>query len=131
LLTHLVGPDWEPGDEMLLAVIRRFRVLVGRRAAGEPVQYIKGYAEFRGLRLIAGPGVFVPRDSTEFLAEQAIRRLRRRPSPVHVDMATGSGPVALAVAHEVPRAEVHGADLAAKPIRTARANARRLGLGVH
>src|SRR2546430_17223488 len=73
ILTHLVGPDWEPGDEMPLAVIRRFRVLVGRRAAGEPVQHIKGYAEFRGLRLIAGPGAFVPPDSTECLPEQAIR----------------------------------------------------------
>ena len=130
LLTHLVGPDWQPEDTVPPTVIRSFRRLVARRATGEPVPYIKGYAEFRGLKLIAKPGVFVPRDSTEFLAEQAVRRLRRRTAPVHVDLATGSGPVALAVANEVPGAEVHGTDLAAKPIATAKANARRLGLAV-
>ena len=56
----------------------RFEALVERRATGEPIPYIKGYAEFRGLELLTKPGVFVPRDSSEFLAEQAIRRLRRR-----------------------------------------------------
>ena len=128
LLTHLMGPDWQAGDVIAPATVRRFRKLVARRATGEPVPYILGYAEFRGLRLIAKPGAFVPRDSTEFLAQQAVRRLRRRTRPVHVDLATGSGPVALAVAHEVPAAEVHGADLSAAPIRLARENARRLGL---
>ena len=53
-----------------------------RRATGEPIPLIKGYAEFRGLELLAEPGVFVPRDSSEFLAEQAIRRLRGRKQPV-------------------------------------------------
>jgi release factor glutamine methyltransferase len=130
LLDHLIGSDWAAGDEMPAPVVRSFRRLIARRATGEPVPYIKGYAEFRGLRLVARQGVFVPRDSTEFLAEQAIRRLRRRRNPVHVDLATGSGPVALAVANEVRGADVHGADLAALPIRAARENARRLGLNV-
>jgi release factor glutamine methyltransferase len=131
LLSHLIGTDWKAGDEISPSAARRFRRLIARRATGEPVPYIKGYAEFRGLRLIAKPGVFVPRDSTEFLAEQAVRRLRsRRGTPIHLDLATGSGPVALAVAHEVPRADVHGADLHAGPIRIARENARRLGLNV-
>lgn len=131
LLDHLVGPDWTAEDDIPASAARRFRALISRRATGEPVPYIKGYAEFRRLRLIARRGVFVPRDSTEFLAEQAVRRLRRRRHPVHVDLATGSGPVALAVANEVPGAEVHGADLATLPIRVARQNARRLGLTVH
>src|SRR5438477_13193181 len=82
LLTHLLGPDWQPEDDVPRAVVRSFRRLVARRVTGEPVPYIKGYAEFRGLKLIARPGAFVPRDSTEFLAEQAVRRLRRRPHPV-------------------------------------------------
>jgi release factor glutamine methyltransferase len=128
LLSFLIGPDWTASEEMPPDAIRRFRKLVARRATGEPVPYIKGYAEFRGLELIARPGAFVPRDSTEFLAEQAVRRLRRRSHPVAVDLATGSGPVALAVANEVPSAEVHGADLHPGPIRIARENARRLGL---
>ena len=55
--------------------------MVERRATGEPIPFIKGYAEFRGLELIAEPGVFVPRDSCEFLAEQAVRRLRKRKRP--------------------------------------------------
>jgi release factor glutamine methyltransferase len=131
LLDHLIGTDWSADDEMPAIVVRRLRRLIARRATGEPVPYIKGYAEFRGLRLISRPGVFVPRDSTEFLAEQAVRRLRRRPRPVHVDLATGSGPVALAVANEVRGAEVHGADLTAASVRVARQNARRLGLTVH
>ncbi len=50
--------------------------------------------------------MFVPRDSSEFLAEQAVRRLRGRKKPVHVDLATGAGTIALAVADEVPKAEV-------------------------
>jgi release factor glutamine methyltransferase len=128
LLSFLIGPDWKAGDEIPPAAIRRFRKLIARRATGEPVPYIKGYAEFRGLKLIARPGVFVPRDSTEFLAEQAVRRLRGRRHPIAVDLATGSGPVALAVGHEVPGAEVHGADLHAGPIKVAKENARRLGL---
>jgi len=128
LLSHLIGPDWLASDDIPPGVIPRFRKLIARRATGEPVPYIKGYAEFRGLHLIARPGAFVPRDSTEFLAEQAVRRLRRRKHPIAVDLATGSGPVALAVANEVPAADVHGADLHPGPIRVARENARRLGL---
>jgi release factor glutamine methyltransferase len=76
------------------------------------------------------PGVFVPRDSSEFLAEQAVRRLRRRKNPVHVDLATGGGTIALAVADEVPKADVYGADLSKDAIKLARRNARDLDLDV-
>lgn len=102
--------------------------MVARRAEGEPVQLIKGYAIFRGLEVAARPGVFVPRDSTEFLAEQAVRRLRRRRRPVLVDLATGGGTIALAVAHEVRGVRAFGSDISAEAIRVARANSRRLGL---
>jgi release factor glutamine methyltransferase len=94
------------------------------------VALIVGFADFRGLRIAARPGTFIPRDSTEFLAEQAIRRLRRRPRPVAVDLATGSGPVALAIKNEVRRASVYGTDLSAKAVQAARANSRRLRLPV-
>ncbi|MGE5459022.1 MAG: N5-glutamine methyltransferase family protein, partial [Solirubrobacterales bacterium] len=92
------------------------------------VQLIKGYAVFRGLEILARPGVFVPRDSTEFLAEQAIRRLRRRRAPVAVDLACGGGTVGLAVADEVPESRVYGTDISADAIRVARRNAQRLEL---
>lgn len=130
LLNHALGSDdWEPEDEIGSPVARRFRRLVERRATGEPVAYIRGWVAFRGLRIRAGRGVFVPRDSSEFLAEQAVRRLRGRREPVHVDLATGAGTVALAVANEVRRARVVGADLSAEAVSLARANARRLALG--
>ena len=129
LLAHALGVDvFDPDDEVPPAARRRFERFVERRATGEPVPLIKGYAEFRGMELIAKAGVFVPRASSEFLAEQAIRRLRRRSAPVHVDVATGAGAVALAVAHEVPHAQAYGSDIARDAVTVARANARRLGL---
>ena len=131
LLDILIGTDWRAGDEIIdPSVGRRFRRLVARRATGEPVPYIRGTVEFRGLRLMARPGVFVPRESSEFLAEQAVRRLRRRRTPVAVDLATGSGPVALSIANEVKGAEVYGTDLSKEAIGLARRNARKLGLDV-
>jgi len=102
--------------------------MIERRCTGEPVAFITGIAHFRGLELTAKPGVFVPRDSSEFLAEQAVRRLRGRGDPVAVDLATGVGTIALAISNEVPDALVYGSDIAADSIKLARANNRRLGL---
>ena len=117
-------------EEVPAPARRRFHRLVERRASGEPVPYILGWTEFRDLRLKIGPGAFVPRATSEFLAEQAIRRLRRRGRPVAVDLATGIGPIPLSIAHALPKAEVHGTDISAAPLRQARANARALGLNV-
>ncbi len=85
-----------------------FDGLVRRRATGEPIPFIKGSTDFRGLDLLVRPGVFVPRDSSENLATQATRRLRGRRRPVHVDLATGAGTIALAVANEVPEGDRGG-----------------------
>ena len=130
LLMHAMGieEDPDPSEEVSGKVRRRFEAMVERRVTGEPIPFIKGYAEFRGLELIAEPGVFVPRDSSEFLAEQAVRRLRRRTRPVHVDLATGGGTIALAVANEAPKTTVYGADVSADAVKLARRNAKRLGL---
>jgi release factor glutamine methyltransferase len=129
LLIHAMGGEEpEPDEDVPSPARRRFEAMITRRAGGEPTPYIKGFADFRGLDVLARPGVFVPRDSSEFLAEQAVRRLRRRRSPVHVDLATGGGPIALAVANEVPGATVYGADLSADAVALARRNATRLGL---
>src|SRR5215217_2844792 len=129
LLSFAMGvDDVDPDDEVAAAQLRKFERMIQRRATGEPTQFIKGYAEFRGLRLIARPGVFVPRDSTEFLAEQAVRRLRRRSAAVAVDLGTGGGTVALAIANETRGVEVVGTDVSAEAVRIARSNARRLGL---
>jgi release factor glutamine methyltransferase len=120
--------DLDPEDEVPARAARRFQAMVARRGNGEPVQFIEGYAEFRGIQLIAKPGVFVPRDSTEFLAEQAVRRLRGRRRAIAVDLATGGGTVALAVANETRGVKVVGTDLSSRAIRVARQNAERLKL---
>ena len=128
LLTHVLGPDWEPEDEVSASAARRFRRLVERHYEGEPIPYIRGYVEFRGMHLLAKRGVFVARESSEFMVTQAVRRLARRPRPVAVDVATGSGPVALGVAKALRRAEVHGTDLSRAAVALARTNAKRLRL---
>lgn len=128
LLWHVVGEEPDPKGDVSVEDRRSFDRLVRRRATGEPIPFIKGYAEFRGLELLVRPGVFVPRDASEFLAEQATRRLRKRSRPLHVDLATGAGTIALAVANEVPRATVVGTDLSADAVKLARKNARRLRL---
>jgi release factor glutamine methyltransferase len=122
------GEEPDPGERIPRPRAEAFRALIARRATGEPIPYIKGHTEFRGIELLVEPGVFVPRDSSEFLAEQAVRRLRARSRPVHVDLATGAGTIALAVANEVPKAEVFGVDLSKDAVRLARRNARYVGV---
>lgn len=107
---------------------RRFRSMVARRSGGEPVALIIGYTEFRDLKLTVKKGVFIPRNSSELLAEKAIAKLKRRTTPVGVDVATGMGPVALAMANEVPKATIYGADIWMPSIKLARTNAQNLRL---
>jgi release factor glutamine methyltransferase len=120
--------DLDPDEPIHGGAARRFGNLIRRRAGGEPMAHILGWTEFRGLRLRVRAGAFVPRQSTEFLAEQALRRLRGRRAPVAIDLATGIGPVALAVAHGARQSRVHGSDVSPDAVKQARANARRLGL---
>lgn len=128
LLQHALGHTPRAREEVGGAARRRYEGLIARRARGEPMPYIVGWTEFRGLRLSVRPGAFVPRATTEFLAAQAIRRLRGRQRAVALDLATGIGPVALAVAATVPRTRVYGVDVAAAAVAQARRNARALRL---
>jgi len=88
-----------------------YDALVGRRAAREPLQHLTGRAYFRHVELAVGPGVFVPRPETELLAGWAIERAAALDHPVVVDLGTGSGAIAKAVANEVPRARVHAVEM--------------------
>ena len=106
----------------------RFLSLVARRAAGEPFPFITGRIDFCGLDLRVRPGAFVPRPSSELTVGRAVRRLRTRRTPVAVDVCTGTGPIALAIADRVPHAEVWGTDISAPALAQGRANARRLGI---
>ncbi|QBX56499.1 peptide chain release factor N(5)-glutamine methyltransferase [Nocardioides seonyuensis] len=93
----------------------RYDALVARRAAREPLQHLTGTAAFRHVELSVGPGVFVPRPETELLAGWAIEAARlsqhENRSCRVVDLCTGSGAIAKAVAHEVPEADVHAVEL--------------------
>ncbi|MEU3454516.1 peptide chain release factor N(5)-glutamine methyltransferase [Micromonospora sp. NPDC006766] len=84
----------------------RLDALVARRVAREPLQHLTGVAGFRHLELAVGPGVFVPRPETELLAGWGVEQGRRRRSPLVVDLCSGSGAIALAVAQELPEARV-------------------------
>lgn len=105
--------------------------LVERRAAREPLQHITGVAPFRQLELAVGPGVFVPRPETEFVAQFAIDALRATasPSPIGVDLGTGSGAIALAMATEVPHASVVGVEVSPLAFVWTRQNFRRIAAG--
>ena len=100
--------------------------LIERRAGGEPIPLITGSIDFLGLDVLAEPGVFIPRHSSEFLAIQAIRRLKGRKRPVHADLATGAGAVALAVADRVRPRLRHGSRRRRR--EAGATNAKRLGL---
>ena len=80
-------------------------------ARREPVQHLTGTTGFRYVDLAVGPGVFVPRPETELLAGWAVEQARALDAPVVVDVGTGSGAIALSVAHEVPAAIVHAVEV--------------------
>ena len=102
---------------------------VERRAAREPLQHITGVAPFRSLELAVGPGVFVPRPETEFVAQLAIDALQAvaSPEPIAVDFGTGSGALALALATEVPHASVVAVENSPRAFVWAKENVRRVG----
>jgi release factor glutamine methyltransferase len=103
------------GTEVSEADSSTIEAAVDRRAAREPLQHITGRAPFRSLELAVGPGVFVPRPETEQVAQFAIDALLAAASerPIGVDLGTGSGAIALAMATEVPHAEVYGVEVSA------------------
>jgi len=114
----------EPAEE---ALVRRY---VARRAAGEPVQYVLGHADFYGLQLVVTPHVLIPRPETETVVEEALRRIAGHEAPWVLDVGTGSGAIALAVKQERPEAEVFAVDVSREALAVAAGNAERLGLAV-
>jgi release factor glutamine methyltransferase len=94
--------------------------MVGRRAAGQPLEQVLGWAEFCGRRIAVAPGVFVPRRRTEFLVEQATALAR--PGDVIVDLCCGAGAIGAVLAAAVDCAEVYAADIDPAAVRCARQN---------
>ena len=101
------------GRELSADEVFQLQALADRRAAREPLQHLTGRGYFRNLTLQVGKGVFVPRPETELIARLAIDALNATAdaSPIAVDLCTGSGAIALAMATEVPAATVHAVEL--------------------
>ncbi|HUS63762.1 MAG TPA: peptide chain release factor N(5)-glutamine methyltransferase [Kofleriaceae bacterium] len=109
--------------------LTRYRDLVKRRLAGEPVAYLVGHQEFWSLDLAVDPRVLIPRRDTETAVELVLDRIADRAAAIAVaDVATGAGPLALAMARELPAARVVATDLSEDALEVARGNAERLGL---
>jgi release factor glutamine methyltransferase len=106
----------------------RLNALVERRIAGVPLAHLTGRQHFAGMEMLAGAGALVPRRETELLARAAIALARGIDAPTIVDVCTGCGNVALALARHVPDARVSGADLSEDALALARRNAEWLGL---
>ncbi|GAB2671787.1 peptide chain release factor N(5)-glutamine methyltransferase [Nocardia goodfellowii] len=129
LAAHLLGvergrlalvPLVEPG------LLADFRALVDQRARHVPLQHLTGIAAMGAIDLAVGPGVFVPRPETEVLFAWALARLAALPhdhQPIVVDLCTGSGALALAIAHARPDADVHAVEIDPDALKWARRNA--------
>ena len=133
LLSYLLGQKriflYVHFDQPLTAEeLARYREMVKRRAAGEPVAYICGEKEFMGLTFKVTPAVLVPQPDTETLVEAAIERLRGKKSLRVADICTGSGAIALALAHYLPETSVAATDISADAVSIAKENAESLGL---
>jgi len=142
LLMHALGRDraWmysHPEESIDPTAAERFVALIARRAAGEPVQYLTGKQEFWGLEFEVTPDVLIPRPETEHIMEVALARLGERGIKIHMDtgapreslrvadVGTGSGCLAVALAWELPHAEVFATDISAPALEVARRNAAR------
>jgi release factor glutamine methyltransferase len=99
--------------------------LFGRRAAHEPLQFILGTQEFCGLEFEVGPAVLIPRPETELLVEKVLRHCFSDSHPMIADIGTGSGCVAVALAHALPSASLYATDLSPAAVDLARSNAAR------
>lgn len=120
------------GEDVGQAERAAYQLLVDQRAARVPLQHLTGVAHFRHLSLRVGPGVFVPRPETEVLVDLGLTDLRRlgREAPVVLDLCTGSGAIALAIAQEWPSAQVHAVELSPEAHAWAAANIAATGLAV-
>jgi release factor glutamine methyltransferase len=133
LLAHVLGVDraWliaHATDAVRPADVDAFFALARRRRDGEPVAYLTGMREFRSLALAVDRSVLIPRPETETLVERALDALPRERATRVLDLGTGSGAIALAIARERPLADVCATDRSAAALAVARANAARLAV---
>ncbi|MGB6974530.1 MAG: peptide chain release factor N(5)-glutamine methyltransferase [Terracidiphilus sp.] len=132
LLLHLIGKNraWlltHLGEDFGGCKAISYAALLQRRLAGEPIQYISGECEFHGLLFRVTPAVLIPRPETEHLVEIALGLAARIAAPRILDMGTGSGAIAISLAHNWSEASITATDLSSSALDIARANAKRLG----
>ena len=138
LLMFVLGCDRtylfaHPERELTVAELARYNSALAERSRGVPAQYITGHQEFWGLDLIVSPAVLIPRPETEHVIETVLELVRPESRPEgmasgrlrFVDVGTGSGCIALALAKELPHAEIHAVDISSDALEIARANAVR------
>lgn len=133
LLSHVTGTPHlllraEGWRELSQSQLADYRALIDRRCQREPLQYILGTAQFMGVTLRAEPGALIPRNDTETLCEQALARMRGRERVL--DLCTGTGALAIAIALRFPGAQVTAADISADALAVARKNIADTGARV-
>jgi release factor glutamine methyltransferase len=131
---HVLGKSrsWllaHPGDAVSESNCARYSELLERRYRGEPIQYIVGETEFYGLPFRVTPDVLIPRPETEHVVEKAVALARALPRPRIVDVGTGSGAIAVSLAHHLPDAQITAIDLSPNALVIAKQNAERNGVG--
>jgi release factor glutamine methyltransferase len=114
----------EPGEQQRAA----FRGLIQRRAEGAPVAYLVGQREFYSLAFEVTPAVLIPRPETELLVMECLNLIKGKPSPRVLDVGTGSGNIAISIAHQHSTAQVTATDVSAEALAVAARNAERHGL---
>ncbi len=124
-----------PEYELTAEEQARYQAALGQRTRGVPAQYITGHQEFWGMDLIVTPAVLIPRPETEHVVETVLQFAKATPngsltpsagSPTRiVDVGTGSGCIAIALAQELPQAEIHATDISPAALEVAQANAAR------
>ena len=129
-----------PERELTADEISRYDDAIARRITGVPAQYITSHQEFWGLDLIVSPAVLIPRPETEHVVETVLELAKNNLQPILspsdlrsapqriVDVGTGSGAIALALAKELPRVEIYATDISADALEVSKANAARHGL---
>lgn len=124
IIEQVTGSKLERVTEIAPDEEQRIRMMMTRRAKGEPLQYILGEWEFFGMRLFVGEGVLIPRPDTEVLVETVLGWCSGRQNLRMLDLCTGSGCIALALQKHLPDAEVHALDLSEAALAYARQNIR-------
>lgn len=136
LLAHILEKHYQlprsallSQDAMLLGAeaMTEWKALETRRLSGEPIAYLVGKRGFHNIELFVAPGVLIPRPETELLVEIGLREIERLNNPCKIlDLGTGSGAIALAIAHEAPHVDITATDQSPEALAIAKFNAKRL-----